>query len=77
MSDTGFEPAITIFMLVKTTPEWLTLPVERRFEALRRDVEPLLAKHRGELRLRFYDTEFYSARVTDVLDVGGEAPPRL
>ena len=66
MSDPTFEPAITIFMLVKTTPEWLSLPVERRFEALRRDVEPLLAKHRGEIRLRFYDTEFYSARITDI-----------
>jgi hypothetical protein len=27
---------------------------------------PILKKHAGEVSLRFYDIEFYSARVTDI-----------
>ncbi len=62
----SFEPEITVFMLVKTQVEWLAMPVEDRFRNLRQDVEPLLAKYKDDIRLRFYDTEFYSTRVTDV-----------
>ena len=64
--ETPFEPALTVFMLVKTMPEWLSLPVDRRFQLLKAQVEPLLRKHRADIRLRFYDVEFYSTRVTDV-----------
>jgi hypothetical protein len=53
-------------MLVKTSPEWLGFSVERRFELLRETVTPILRKHAADVRLRFFDVEFYSARVTDV-----------
>jgi hypothetical protein len=33
---------------------------------LAHDVQPLLTKHRADIRLRFYDVEFCSARVTDM-----------
>lgn len=62
----GFDAALSVFMLVKTNPEWLGLPVEERLKQLARHVEPLLHKHREKVRLRFYDLEFYSARVTDL-----------
>ena len=65
-AETPFEPALTVFMLVKTMPEWLGLPVDRRFQLLKEQIEPILQKHRANIRLRFYDVEFYATRVTDV-----------
>ena len=62
----AFEPAVTIFMLVKTTPEWLGFTVERRHELAKAQLTPILQKHCADVRLRFFDVEFYSARVTDV-----------
>ncbi|PNG26486.1 darcynin [Methylocella silvestris] len=53
-------------MLVKTSPEWLGFPVKTRFAELREHFEPILRKHAEGVRLRFYDAEFYSARVTDI-----------
>jgi hypothetical protein len=65
MQSNAFEPALTVFMLVKTTPEWLGFPVDRRFELVREQLTPILKKHTG-VALRFFDVEFYSARVTDI-----------
>lgn len=59
-------PALSVFMLVKTSPEWLGFSVDKRFELLRDHFEPILRKHREGVRLRFYDVEFYTARVTDI-----------
>ncbi len=58
--------ALTVFMLVKTSPEWLAFPIEERFRLLAAHVEPILRKHHPKVTLRFYDIEFYSARVTDL-----------
>jgi hypothetical protein len=60
------DPVITVFMLVKTMPEWLAMSVDERFGELARHVEPIVQRHRDRVRLRFYDVEFYTARVTDV-----------
>ncbi|HEV7967830.1 MAG TPA: darcynin family protein [Candidatus Acidoferrales bacterium] len=57
---------LTVFMLVKTTPEWLGFRIDERFKLLSIHFEPLLRKHRSRVTLRFYDIEFYSARVTDL-----------
>lgn len=61
-----FEPAFTVFMLVKTTPEWLGYPVDRRNELARNTLRPILEKYAPKVSLRFFDVEFYSARVTDI-----------
>lgn len=61
-----FEPTLTAFMLVKTAPEWLALPIDRRFELLGRYITPLLRKYADSARLRFYDVEFYATHVTDI-----------
>lgn len=66
MPEEPFEPAVTAFMLVKTTPEWLGLSVEERVEAFKTRVLPEITKRTNGVRSRFFDTEFYSARVTDV-----------
>ena len=51
--DAKFEAELTAFMLVKTMPEWLGLPDDQRFSLLKEHVEPLLRKHRADIRLRF------------------------
>lgn len=61
-----FTPQLTVFMLVKTMPEWLGLDVPTRFALMREHVEPILAAHAQGVRMRFYDAEFYTARVTDL-----------
>ncbi|MFC8306964.1 darcynin family protein [Streptomyces olivaceus] len=57
---------VTAFMLVKTTPEWLAMTVEERVRAFTTEVVPVVEAGTTGVRSRFYDTEFYSARVTDV-----------
>jgi hypothetical protein len=37
---------------------------------LGRHLEPILNKHRDKVKLRFFDVEFYSARVTDIWQWG-------
>ncbi|MFH9552845.1 darcynin family protein [Streptomyces sp. NPDC017435] len=66
MSVEKSEPPVTAFMLVKTTPEWLALTVEERVDAFTTQVLPAIEAKTTGVRSRFYDTEFYSARVTDV-----------
>lgn len=57
---------ISIFMLVKTTPEWLGFSIDERFRLLGEHFEPVLTRYKGRVTLRFFDIEFYSARVTDL-----------
>jgi hypothetical protein len=57
---------LTVFMMVKTMPEWLGLPVEERFGHFNRCMKPILKKYQDEVRCRIFDTEFYSTRVTDI-----------
>ncbi|MFM0553464.1 hypothetical protein P0D69_21140 [Paraburkholderia sediminicola] len=66
MTSTAKQPVLTVFMLVKTTPEWLGFSVDERFRLLAEHVEPILKRHADEVSMRFYDIEFYSARVTDI-----------
>ncbi|MBB5915620.1 hypothetical protein BJY24_004532 [Nocardia transvalensis] len=66
MSPQPFDAAVTAFMLVKTNPEWLALSVDQRIAAFEAEVLPAIEGKVEGVRSRFYDTEFYSARVTDV-----------
>ncbi|QIS06093.1 darcynin [Nocardia brasiliensis] len=66
MSTTSSDAAVTAFMLVKTTPEWLALTVAQRVAAFETEVLPAINKRTKGVRSRFFDTEFYSTRVTDV-----------
>jgi len=66
MSADETQPPVTAFMLVKTSPEWLALTVEERVVAFTTQVLPAIEAKTTGVRSRFYDTEFYSARVTDV-----------
>lgn len=62
-----FKPAITLFMLLKTSPQWLALTPPERFERLESIFPPLLKRYRDRIRLRFFDVEFYDTRVTDLM----------
>ncbi|MCO1577368.1 darcynin [Crossiella sp. SN42] len=66
MPEEAFEPGLTAFMLVKTSPEWLGMSVEQRVHAFTTEVLPAINERAKGVRSRFFDTEFYSARVTDV-----------
>ncbi|CDG89599.1 darcynin family protein [Xenorhabdus bovienii] len=61
-----FTPALTVFMLVKTTPEWLGFSIDQRFKHFAEIFTPIIKKHAAGVSLRFYDVEFYSTRVTDI-----------
>lgn len=60
------QSTLRVFMLVKTQPEWLAFPVAERFRLLAEHVQPILKTNRDKVTLRFFDVEFYSARVTDI-----------
>lgn len=62
----GQHDDLTVFMLVKTTPEWLGMPVSERFAHFNGRMKPILKKYEDEVRCRIFDTEFFSTRVTDV-----------
>ncbi|MER6694850.1 darcynin family protein [Streptomyces minutiscleroticus] len=59
-------PPVTAFMLIKTTSEWLAMTPQERVSALTTQVIPAIRARTTGVRSRFYDTEFYSTRVTDV-----------
>lgn len=61
-----FDPALAVFFLVKTSPEWLSLPIDTRLEHGRGVLQPILDEFQGRVRLKWYDVEFYTAVVTDV-----------
>ncbi|USX49974.1 darcynin family protein [Lentzea sp. HUAS12] len=61
-----FESAVTAFLLIKTNRAWLDLPVPERAAAFRENVLPAIEDKAKDVRWRYYDTEFYSARVTDI-----------
>lgn len=66
MTSSTKKTVLTVFMLVKTKPEWLALSDDERAHLLHEHVLPILRKHADEVSLRYYDIEFYSARVTDI-----------
>lgn len=51
---------------LNTTSEWLAMSVEQRLNAFKTEIRPAIQKQGDDIRLCFYDTEFYSARVTDI-----------
>ncbi len=55
-----------IFMLVKATRHWLDLPTKDRLAFLRNDTAPLITA-RPEVRLRYFDAEAFSARISDIM----------
>ncbi len=62
----SFDPALTVFFMVKTSPEWLGFSFETRLEHARTVFQPILDEFYGRVRLKWYDVEFYTAVVSDI-----------
>jgi hypothetical protein len=56
----------TYFMMIKTMPLWLQLKPKERFQYLGTVIEPLLKRH-PLVKMRFFDSEAFHARFTDVV----------
>ncbi len=56
----------SVFMLVRATPAWLALAPRERFAFVDDAIRPLLARHPA-VRMRYFDSEAYHARVSDVI----------
>ena len=56
---------LTFFMLLKSTPAWLSLTRPQRTAFIGEQIQPIFARY-AEVRLRFYDAEAFSGRCTDV-----------
>lgn len=66
MTVTSTELKHTFFMLVKTTATWLQISPSKRFEFVEKTISSILKKH-PSVQMRFFDSEAFSGRFTDVL----------
>lgn len=62
----AFDPTLTVFFMVKTSPEWLGFSFETRLGHARSIIEPILKEFQKRVRLNWYDVEFYTANITDI-----------
>lgn len=58
--------ALTTFFMVKTSPEWLDFPFETRLKHARETFQPILDEFKDRVRLKWYDVEFYTAKISDI-----------
>jgi hypothetical protein len=58
----------TIFVQVKTRDAWLALTPQDRLSYIGKNVFPLLARNQA-IKVRFFDAEFYTARISDMMVV--------
>ncbi|WP_304163878.1 darcynin family protein [Phenylobacterium aquaticum] len=61
----GQAPVFTLFMLLRSHPDWLALSRAERGAYVAAEVAPVLARW-PQVRLRFYDAEAFTGRCTDV-----------
>ncbi len=66
MSATTSELNYVYFMLVKTTTTWLQLPTPARFKFLETTISPILKQYPA-VKMRFFDSEAFSGRYSDVI----------
>jgi Darcynin, domain of unknown function len=66
-----FNPAtdrcLTAFIHVKTSPEWLGFTIPERVERVNGTLRLLIKEFADTVIFRWYDTEFYTAKVTDIM----------
>lgn len=56
-----------IILLVKATPQWLTLPRTQRDQFVQTEVRPILDKFAGQCSVRLFDCDFTHAQVSDFM----------
>lgn len=62
------------FLFLTATPDWLVLTEQERDRVVAEELQPALAHHRDAVRIRYYDTEAYSARASDVVMLEFDTP---
>ena len=55
------------FLLLTATPTWLALEGPERERVVAQELRPILDRHRHAVNARYYDTEAYTARASDLL----------
>jgi hypothetical protein len=58
-------PKLTFFMHLRSCAAWLALSRQARADFIAATVRPILARY-PDVRLRFYDAEAFTGRITDV-----------
>ena len=54
------------FLLLTATPAWLALSSQERERVVADELQPVLARYRDTVRIRYYDTDAYSARASEL-----------
>lgn len=57
----------TILLLVKATPQWLTLPRTQRDQFVQTEVRAVLDKFSDQCSIRLFDCDFTHAQVSDFM----------
>lgn len=55
------------FLLLTASPAWLALDRPERERVVAHELQPIFARHRHAVTARYYDTEAYTARASDLL----------
>lgn len=55
------------FILLRATPAWLSLPRARRRALADEHLGPILQRLEGQLQMRFFDAEAFTAQCSDVV----------
>lgn len=55
------------FLLLTAAPAWLALPGPERGRIVANELGPIFDRHRRAVAARYYDTETYTARASDLL----------
>ena len=55
------------FLLLTATPAWLALHAREREHVVAKELRPIFHRHRPAVRARYYNTEAYTARASDLL----------
>jgi hypothetical protein len=61
------QETMTIFMLLDATPQWLALSRQQRTDYYQHTIMPIFARFSASIKLRLFDSEYFNARVSDIL----------
>lgn len=61
------QETMTIFMLLDATPQWLALSRQQRSNYYQHTIMPILARFSAIIKVRLFDSEYFNARVSDIL----------
>lgn len=62
------------FILLRATPAWLALSREQRRALADQHLGPILQAHTGQLTMRYFDAEAFTAHCSDVMTTQTQDP---